>query len=208
MKEIMKVRRYCFASLPVVLLMLAQCASAQPVISFDENGNATYNGLSVPVDTIVSGGLLILPTVLLPTSTLFTPGDILITEPGSSSPSDLLRFANFDKNGGGQSGVIEVYSDLEPGEINPDLADVPVLPSTTTQFIFQETGPDGTAATYTDSNNGLYNYVAAPGTPGSDLAGTPIIYNFTSDLTVPEPCTLGVLAVGSLVLMIRRRRAA
>jgi hypothetical protein len=69
---------------------------------------------------------------------------------------------------------------------------------------FPETGLPGFP--YNDNANGLFGYVAAPGTPGSIVGDGPVVYNFTSD--VPEPASFGALGIGLLGLTLRRARKA
>ncbi|MGA2440555.1 MAG: PEP-CTERM sorting domain-containing protein [Tepidisphaeraceae bacterium] len=216
--------RRCFiALLPAVFLMLANSAYAVVgnFVNFDEQGNGTlvFGGQIVGV---LQGFMSVDPTTNMTTLTYpiqaimgspVSAGDVLITEPPSNSAySDLLRF---DTNGN-----LYVYSDLDPGETPPPPTTIsadqglpPLSGPPTNPFAnpynnvagpFAETGLPGQP--YSDDANGLFGYIPGAGAPGFIINGPPVIYNFTSD--VPEPCTLGVLAVGSLGLMIRRRRAA
>jgi hypothetical protein len=124
-------------------------------------------------------------------------GDVLLLEPGPTGTnySDLLRF---DGTGG-----VYFFSDLEPGEVNPDHADVPFLPSPagSNVVVLAEIGPEG--------NNGAF-YTPQPGQPGYDTSGLlpGLSYNIISDtLVVPEP-HVAILAVtgGGLLLATRARR--
>src|SRR5215472_17040115 len=106
-------------------------------------------------------------------------GDVVPLEPAHPGItnillSDLLRFD-------GRAGVY-FFSDLEPGETNPDHADVPVIPpfNTNNFVVLNEVGPEGT--------NGAM-YVPTAGEPGYDTSGLfpGIKYNIISDALVPEP---------------------
>jgi hypothetical protein len=122
-------------------------------------------------------------------------GDVLLLEPGTGGTnySDLLRF---DGTGG-----VYFFSDLEPGELNPDHADVPVMPTPagSNMVFLAEIGPEG--------NNGAF-YRPLPGQPGYDTSGLlpGLAYNIVSDV-VPEP-HVAILAMtgGGLLLATRARR--
>ena len=121
-----------------------------------------------------------------------TPGDVVLLE-STNGASDLLRF---DGQG------VFFFSDLEPGEVNPDHADVPVLPpwNTTNYVILNEVGPEG--------NNGAL-YVPSQGLPGYDLSGLfpGLKYNIISDSpVVPEPNTVAVAMTGGVLLLNSMRR--
>jgi hypothetical protein len=108
-------------------------------------------------------------------------GDIALYELPSHATNDLLRFD-------GQGGVY-FFSDREPGEPNPDLADVSLLPATQPGTLFlDEIGPEG--------NNGAF-YTPAPGQPGFDTSGTfpGLTYHFISD--VPEPAAPALFLFGA-----------
>jgi len=206
--------RRCFIALiPAVFLMLANSAYAL-TINFDEQGHGAVPDTSTGT-LLMQGYMSVDPTTGINTLTYdvqgtvglpFTPGGVLISEPPSqTSLSDLLLFET--------NGFLYVYSDLDPGESPPPptaiSADQGLPPNPYSNpwnniaGPYPETGLPGQP--YSDDANGLFGYNPAPGAPGY-MNGVPVIYNFTSD--VPEPCTLGVLAIGSLGLMIRRRRAA
>jgi hypothetical protein len=176
--------------------------SFRPVLgqtfTFDENGKGTQ--------ITTSGGTVPIPVSNVPAPLTYqlgyasTPGDILLFEPGTSTNilSDILRF---DANGN-----VTVFSELEPGEPSPDLADVPALPLPGPVFINQvESGPNGLPG-LEGSMNGLFGYTPPAGSPGSTAAGVaPVTLNFVSD--VPEPSTWGLVVVGlGVALLVRRRK--
>ncbi len=186
-----------FSSLLVGTMARGQIPS---LWSVDENGPAIFNGPNFvgyangtnrvdPISGIVGwyyplgGGI----------SNALVPGDVLLLEPAAgntNSISDLLRF-----DGGGMF----FFSDLEPGELNPDKADVPQMPVAINPLILGEIGPEG--------NNGVL-YIPGPGQPGYDLSGyfPGMQYNIISD--VPEPTVALLLFCGAAVLAgrtIRRR---
>jgi hypothetical protein len=120
-----------------------------------------------------------------------TPGDLLLIEPlvgNTNIVSDLLRF---DGHG------VFFFSDLEPGELNPDKADVPVIPNAVSPYFARnEVGPEG--------NNGAL-WVPGPGQPGYDLSGQlpGLSYNIISD-AVPEPNSVALVLAAAAVLGLRR----
>jgi hypothetical protein len=171
--------------------------------TIDENGPAILSnpvGYSVgryqpdPVSGIVGWYYPLAGTPTL-------PGDVVLTEPQAPTGtiSDLLRFD-------GQGGVY-FFSDLEPGEPNPDKADVPVIPQPMPNPInnpvfITEVGPEG--------NNGVL-YIPQPGQPGFDTSGIlpGIQYNIISD-AVPEPTAATFLLAGAglwLFNTARRKRS-
>jgi hypothetical protein len=119
-------------------------------------------------------------------------GDVLLLEPlaPTNTVSDLLRF---DGKGG-----VYFFSDLEPGEPNPDHADVPFMPNPIDPVILTEVGPEG--------NNGAF-YLPGPGMPGFDATGQVLgglAYNFISE--VPEPPAFALAGLGVAAMLILRRR--
>jgi hypothetical protein len=174
----------------------ASPSTAQIIVNFDENGNGTFGGS--PMSFRVNPGL----RYQLPIN--ITVGDIVVTEgpvgPNGTTDSDLLQF---DDNGG-----VTVFSDLEAGETNPDLADVPAANFPITPpgaLTFAETDPSGGPAVE-GGVNGLFGYAPLPTQPGGNPNGPQLIYNFTSD-SVPEPSSAMLVGIGAAALLIRRRRS-
>jgi hypothetical protein len=169
-------------------------AQPGPMWTVDENGPAVLSG---PIVGYSNGAYKLDPLSGMvgwyyqtPPS---TPGDVVLLEQAAGGPlSDLLRF---DGQG------VFFFSDLEPGELNPDKADVPVMPIPINPVVLQEIGPEG--------NNGAL-YFPNQGMPGFDQSGQlpGLGYNFISD-AVPEPGSAALL-VGAAVLLggnILRRKA-
>ena len=173
---------------PILLAvsMTLVSASAANIVSFDEFGkgfqdrfpsNATLR-FEVAKDPISGKNTLVYH---LPFGVM--NGDVFLTEPNSTSPSDLLRFVNGTN--------LFVFSDSEVfNERNPGLADVGVPGARSDgQPIrsFQEQGNEG--------NNG-FTYTPGNGDPGfPDFA---VEYRFTSDepAKIPEPGAWSIVALG------------
>jgi hypothetical protein len=181
--------------LGIFVCTFASFSWAQITVNFDENGNGTFGGSPMPFH--VNFLRYQFPINI-------TVGDVVVTEgpvgPNGSGNSDILRF---DDNGG-----VTVFSDLEAGEVNPDLADVPPsgfpMPAPGA-LMFPETDPSGGPAVE-GAVNGLFGYAPLPTQPGGNPSGPQLVYNFTSD-SVPEPGSITLLGFGAGTLLIRRRRA-
>ena len=184
-----------FTCIVTVTTALGQVASTWRV---DENGPALLSG---PIAGFANGSYKVDPISGL-TGWYYplgpsTPGDLLLIEPlvgNTNTVSDLLRF---DGNG------VFFFSNLEPGELNPDKADVPQIPNPVGAiFVRSEIGPEG--------NNGAL-WTPGPGQPGFDLSGSlpGLSYNIISD-AVPEPncVALYFAAAGLLALRRLQRKAA
>jgi hypothetical protein len=140
------------------------------------------------------GGLNNVPFFAISNPPGLIAGDLLITEPGTTMLSDILRF-NPTLQGGG----IFVYSDFELGEAR-ELADVGFPTALSTNLLtVTEVG--------SEFSNGFV-YVPLPGQPGN-VSGVPqtlVTYHFFSD--TPEPGTIALLVGGCAALLWRRRRLA
>jgi hypothetical protein len=136
-------------------------------------------------------------------------GDVVVTEPTPLGTvpqiSDVLSFEVVDTN----EYVLYVYSDNSDGDVPPAPADVGIPAKFQSNLItVQETGINGFP--YSENLNGIV-YTPTAGQPGfniSTLATSvgPVTYTFTSD--TPEPATIGLLALGGLSLLARRRRTS
>jgi len=118
-------------------------------------------------------------------------GDVIIKE-NSDLTSDILRFDPLFQLGG-----IFFYSDIEPGDPNPALADTGLINAFNTNvLILPEIGVEG--------DNGIL-YTPTAGQPGF-VPGFNVTYTVVSD-EVPEPATAGLLVLGGgLIFLARRRR--
>jgi hypothetical protein len=185
--------------LPFALASLcANTALSQPfpgaTWTLDENGRATLTYQSSTLATVT--GVLQLEPLSGITGLYYNlgvpsqQGDLLMLEPTTFETNDMLRF---DGRGG-----VYFFSDLEPNDPNPDLADVPQIPLVIQgdSAVIIEAGPEG--------NNGAL-WVPSPGFAGADTSGLfpGIQYNIISD--IPEPGALGLLLVGATVWTIKSR---
>jgi PEP-CTERM motif len=173
-------------------ILFTSSAMAGPVITFDENGKvtgATFLGLLPdPLSGIVT----------VTYGVAGVSGDLLLIEP-TGDQSDLLRFIG---------GEVFVFSDFEPGEPNPALADVGLPPTFQTNLlIMTETGLNGNP--YTEDQNGIV-YTPMAGQPGD--MGNGVTYVFISD-AIPEPASIVMMGTGVAIVSAfwrwrRGRRAA
>jgi hypothetical protein len=119
------------------------------------------------------------------------PGDVLLFE-NTNTFSDVLRF---DGNG------VFFFSEREPNELNPDKADVFVLPQPFGSNIVSliEIGPEG-------QNGALY--FPGPGRPGFDTSGLlpGLGYNIISDVPDPGSAVFLLGAMAALGFNVIRRR--
>jgi len=164
-----------------------------PLWTLDENGPALLNG--GPIVGYANGSYKLDPASGI-TGWYYplgpsVPGDLLLFE-NTNTFSDLLRF---DGNG------VFFFSDREATDLNPDKADVFVMPQPFGSNIVSllEIGPEG--------NNGAL-YFPSPGGPGFDASGAlpGLGYNIISD--VPEPGSAAFLLGTTAALgfnFIRRR---
>jgi hypothetical protein len=170
-----------------------------PVITVDEQGNMTINGVS-------SQGVIAVDPISGMTGLSYTlpfapnPGDILMfatnEPPVANRVSDLVRFIPQTAGAAGRMFFFSLKDDGEP----PDLADVPVLPTLVSpSFTIEEIGPEGL-------NGSLWT--PGPGGIGGDPLHPTLTYNFISD-SVPEPASVLLATLGGgLLLALRWRQQA
>jgi hypothetical protein len=171
--------------------------SGQTIITFDEKGNGFGPDGPLPF-TVAPDPFNGVNTLVYTLPFVVVTGDVEFGQ--ANDGGDLLRF------GGPNHNQVWFFSDLEPGEVNPDLADVPQFPpaSGINLWLDQETGPEG--------NNGLiYTPVVQPRDPLGYSAGFAppnyaVQYVIISDGVAPEPSSLALASLGGLVLVVKRGR--
>ena len=173
------------------MLLAASISTArgQVQISFDENGHGMGPAGPLPFGVNTSPPLAF-QTLFYVLPFQVAPGDLLLFEnPQHTLVSDMIRFS------GNQ---VFFFSDKEPGETNPDLADVDLIPNPTVGFVSLDETP------FTEGNNGAV-YTPVAGGPGDP--GFPVQYTIISD-AVPEPRTFALAALGGVLLFLALGRKA
>jgi len=163
-----------------LLAVSISTARGQVQISFDENGHGMGPAGPLPFGVNTSPPLAF-QTLFYVLPFQVAPGDVLLFEnPQHTLVSDMIRFS------GNQ---VFFFSDKEPGETNPDLADVDLIPNPILGFVSLDETP------FTEGNNGAV-YTPVAGGPGDP--GFPVQYNIISD-AVPEPTSLALAVMGAVV---------
>lgn len=185
-----------FASLAAAasLSVALSAHAAIPTVTVNEFGVGTYtdaDGFSEPITAATAsdpgpggkGGVL---RYSLPISAP-TAGDLhLLVPPGGPGISEIIRF--------GPSTVMYFYSGGDLADSLDSMADIGL--------------PDDSNANIAVGIRGsnTFTYTPTIGQPGYDPGGFIVTYRFITEVSaVPEPASLGLLAVGALLL--RRRRA-
>jgi hypothetical protein len=179
--------------LAIASTFAATTALAQTnTISIDETGKGFYNGLAIPGVLLAadpSGGVVGPVLVYTLPGAPLTIGDVVLLETaagGNTNGSDVIRFWEFNQ--------VIFYSDREPGDPNPDLADISGLPAQllANRVTLTESGVEG--------NNGA-SYFASPGLPGASAPPGFNQYQFISD--IPEPGSVLLSSLGGGLLLLR-----
>jgi hypothetical protein len=186
------------------LAIAVTTARGQPnTITVDEFGIGSYNGVPLlsgsqpdPINGGIPGLAYTLPFIY---NWSVPAADIQLFEPGTTQPSDLLRFT---RDPSGPNTLLFFYSDAAvPGDSPDAPADVLVMPPLVFPFTSgPEIGLFGN--TYSETGPNGFLYTALPGMPGEDGTGVALNYTFISDnVTIaPEPSSLALLAGGFGIL--------
>ncbi|PWU19152.1 MAG: hypothetical protein C5B50_07245 [Verrucomicrobia bacterium] len=164
------------------------------LITVDELGNGTFNGAVLP-SSMKADPFSGMVTLAYQLPFAGNPGDVQLFEPNTTGNLVLSDVVRFD----GQ-GFMYFFSELEPGELNPDPADVPQFPPPLAAFhpaSVNEVGPEG-------NNNAIYT--PTPADPGGISSGG-LTYNFISDVPEPSASLLALLGMGLMMVSRRVRRA-
>jgi hypothetical protein len=208
-KEKTRMKQLIVICLVCILTAAASQGAIAPVsvginISFDENGNGSWqsavgggtldHGMGIPIGAGTSDQY---DTLYYELPGIVVVGDLVLYEPTTGQVSDVLRFVNSYNPTTGPKGRVYVYSDMEAGETNPELADTRIPYDFLSLSV--RTDEQGT-------ENGWNGIVYTPNNvtdmPGY-MTGYGVTYTFTSD--VPEPATIGILGLGALSLLRKRR---
>lgn len=171
-------------------LMQPVQAQTQTLITADEMGTGTLNGIAMP--GVILNDNQLFYSMLNPPSLL--PGYVLLLEGTAGPLSDVIQFGGFGAVGTAPQLGFLFFSDNSDGIDEPaDRAGLPTIPT------------DALTATILEGQ--LYTPTANQ--PGF-VAGFSVTYNFISDLeTVPDAgATAGLLGLGlaSLLALARRTR--
>ena len=174
-------------------------------IAVDEFGGGIHNGAPVPSGLLpdpFNGGLPGFAYTLPFIYTWSTPqADILVFEPGTTLPSDLLRFTRAPN---GPNTLLFFYSDASAADPPDAPADVLGMPNP--GFVYTagaETGLFGNPYSEAGPNGFVYTTLTGPGLDGNP-AGTQ--YTFISEGNVPEPGSLVLLGIGACLVGFRYMR--
>src|SRR5262245_1530394 len=162
-------------------LLAVSISTARGQFSIDENGHGFGPAGPLPFG-VNTNPPLAFQTLFYVLPFQVAPGDVLLFEnPQHTLVSDMIRFS------GNQ---VFFFSDKEPGDPNPDLADVDLIPNPTLNWVSLD------EILLAGGDNGAV-YTPAPGGPGDP--GFPVQYTFISD-AVPEPGSLALAGLGAVLL--------
>jgi hypothetical protein len=193
-------------------------------VNFNENGQATISMNGGPATTLI-GTMIVDPTAPVGSGAMVlayslpepvVSGTVAFGEPGSTAPSDWLRFTNASGvvNGGstGTGTLMLFYSDVETGDTSPaDVGPPPTkagdntfaCPITSSPICFITEGSTGS----TEGNNGFDYRPGGVACVSGNCSNNQ--YVGISDVTAtPEPTSLVLLGSGlvAMGLLVRRRR--
>jgi hypothetical protein len=207
---------FCIAS-----AMAITAARGQTHVVVDEYGNGDYDAndisyLGLKPDPYNGNALGLCYELAIPWNISPFVMDIMLLNPTTGSPSDLLRFQRNSQVGNADT-LLFFYSAMDADDPWTTPADVSVLPTPVNGYqTFTEAGlfgypyaaaPGGNLPDYAVGPNGLV-YLAAWGTPGNDGSFSGTEYTFISD--IPEPGSF-LLVSGGLGLLcgfkLLRRKA-
>lgn len=172
-----------------IFLLCSTGIVSATTITMDENGHGTNGTTPLPFNASGTNPNAPFQSPVLVYTLPFAgvAGNVLLTEPGTSIPGDVLQF-----NG---DGTVIFYSKIDSDNALAERFSPPIFPF-----------PVHNSITIAEGVSGSATYTPTAGQPGFDSSAP--TYIFTSDVTstVPEPASIALLLLGA-PLLIRQIRS-
>ncbi len=181
-------RRAGYLLLAGILSLCSIGAASATTITLDENGHGTFG--TVPLAFTANGRNPVVPfqSPVLAYTLPFAgvAGNVLLIEPESGSPGDVLQFIG--------DGTVNFYSKIDSDSSLAERFSPPIFPF-----------PVHNSISLTESASGDALYTPTTGQPGFDVSAPS--YRFISDVTaaVPEPGSISLLMLGCCALLVTWR---